>query len=384
MGQLQVRCGTAPYRGRSIHVLSPTEPHNLVAIQRDRDRVAVFADADGMEYLARLLWLAASERDSVVFLPAQGKVPTRWEHLNGMPCDLVLCHRTLQLRPSSWKAMRRYLRPDAISEATFPKMSRDEHYPSHGKDWTDIITHGRTGFVVADRETFEFLATSCADLAETGVEDNGISCGRHDDEAFEIIKIRASTPKRALRVLSDTVPFRRTSVPVFCPSEPKGKIFASGQNDGALLIYADDEGLTRLADLFLLASSQKEALLYLPSSRELAPWLPSSQYEAYDLVFGHPSRQFRTSVWRDARAYLGGKKVQTLGLPEPKPIDPYNPAKMDIFIHGRTGFIIAPRPVFEMLAYTCLGIRGKVHQGFYCEGMGRHDPTALHILRMKT
>lgn len=338
-------------------------------------KLTILADSGGLSLLADLLWLAAMRKRSIFVITVQ-------EYTGDPTFDLVLSHPLVGLRTSEWPEAMRTAKAVAFHAVPYC-WTRQVRRPSIRSHYEPAIaTQDGTGFVTADQPTFEFLATRCRQLAR-GQRHQRVAFG----DALEIIRQAGEleSPGREARVTVDTIPLRGQAIPVFHPTNLRGKIQGVKEEpEGSVVLYADHDGLEQLAELFLIAGSRKNALVYLQCRGEFSEEMKLYGNEPCDFVFGHLTLQFPPNEWKEARKYLRGKETRTLDIPPTPPSAAYLQLWAQIMVHGRTGFVMTDRKRFEALAHRCLEMRRMNPGGIYCGAAhGGSKMYGLHIMHLR-
>jgi hypothetical protein len=165
---VKVLRSTVPLRGEIVVVYKPLLPiKRLFVSARANGDWLIIANHDAYGLLGPLLMAAAVSKKAIVWIPGCKELP--WTEDYGYePCDLVLSHHSLQLRPAHWKQMRAMARsweqvslhvPLSVVDYSDWPTYRKSGLNSRRNEMVDLALHSRTVFLSSSEPTLRGLAT---------------------------------------------------------------------------------------------------------------------------------------------------------------------------------------------------------------------------------
>ena len=164
--ELRTRISRVGVDGREYRVIRPDKPAVRLVLHDQDYWLNGFADRAAIRQLGTLWALASVSPRSIVHVPMRQNPSPH----GGRRLDLVLCHHSLQLRPSRWTALRARLGTGAphtvrIPDPGTPKLDYSRYLHRENRDHLHFDNAADTLFVVGSHESLYRAAVDLRKLA---------------------------------------------------------------------------------------------------------------------------------------------------------------------------------------------------------------------------
>lgn len=214
---MRVLTSNITIRREPVAVIRPADAIEPLFVSARADgEWRIFAGESVFAKLAPIASLMADRPHDLFWIPRAGVLPVNVG--SGFEqCDLVLCHRHLQLRPADWPSLRRRIGKGRLEEVSAAPV--DESFAIHtrwrrskappGADLFDFHLYARTVFLAGSPALFRHLAylfDSLTDAQRSGDHTHVFCLARHEHRSGSVddLTIAYFQPEHWSRPISPT------------------------------------------------------------------------------------------------------------------------------------------------------------------------------------